>query len=308
VKWNQRLIEYVVWWFEQRKVDVVEVSCSENRSGAKELGNCDKRMSGRYEDMGDDAKAMLMNDAGGWCAEDGVGRSRRVEWMAELWGLADSRIRGGSEMVEPVTLVVGSETSPEAGCLLSFIGSRNWRMSHDGVNNWDRLTSIKQPDAARVLWNLATVLPQASRENESSQRLDMIAGRAMGGPEFVWWTGGRARTDCRHRQRRDQQTSATVVGSTWLDGTKDTSFSRSVTNWMLREFCLMEGDGTGASGLRGGTDGVDVRVLTEIGLGEASSSRKKAVDYGGIGKDEMRVKQEVWQRRKERDGWYVRTR
>jgi hypothetical protein len=65
VKWNQRLIEYVVWWFEQRKVDVVEVSCSENRSGAKELGNCDKRMSGRYEDMGDDAKAMLMNDAGG---------------------------------------------------------------------------------------------------------------------------------------------------------------------------------------------------------------------------------------------------
>jgi hypothetical protein len=71
---------------------------------------------------------------------------------------------------------------------------------------------------------------------------------------------------------------------------------------MLREFCLMEGDGTGASGLRGGTDGVDVRVLTEIGLGEASSSRKKAVDYGGIGKDEMRVKQEVWQRRKERDG------
>jgi hypothetical protein len=71
---------------------------------------------------------------------------------------------------------------------------------------------------------------------------------------------------------------------------------------MLGEFCLMGGDGTVASGLRGGVHGVDVRVLTEIDVGEASSSRKKAVDYGGIGKDKMRVKQEVWQRGKERDG------
>jgi hypothetical protein len=57
----------------------------------------------------------LVVDDGWKTAWDGAAE---VIGMTELWELTESTIRGGSETVEPVKLVTGSETSPEAGCCL----------------------------------------------------------------------------------------------------------------------------------------------------------------------------------------------
>jgi hypothetical protein len=61
-------------------------------------------------------------------------------------------------------------------------------MSHDGVKNRCRFNGVKEPDAARVVPNLATVLPQATGKTKTVEVLILMPVEQWADPSLF---GGR---------------------------------------------------------------------------------------------------------------------